>query len=123
MNAMVGDPGVLTNQFNPQYVQFFKKSAIGSPSGIFVFVDEQADTINDGFFVNKLDEGRWGNLPGPYHNAGANFSFADGHLEYRHWTVPDTARTVQGTRIDTFQALPPTDFEWLKQRTSVRRSP
>ncbi len=122
MNAMVGDPGVLTNQFNPQYVQYFKKSAINVPSGIFVFLDEQADTINDGFFVNKLDEGAWGNLPGPYHNAGANLSFADGHMEYHHWTVADTARAVLRTRIDKFQALPPTDFEWLKQRTSTRRA-
>jgi len=121
MNAMVGDPGILTNQFNPQYVQFFKKAAITMPTGIFVFLDEQADTINDGFFVNKLDEGNWGNLPGPYHNAGSNLSFADGHMEYRHWTVPGTARPVQGTRIDKFAALPPTDFDWLKQRTSVRR--
>lgn len=121
MNATVGDPGILTNQFNPQYVQFFKKSAITSPSGIFVFLDEQADTINDGFFVNKLDEGAWGNLPGPYHNAGANLSFADGHIEYHHWIVAATARAVLRTRIDKFQALPPADFDWLKQRTSVRR--
>ena len=120
MNAMVGDPGVLTNQFNPQYVQYFKKSAVTVPSGIFVFLDEQADTINDGFFVNKLDEGAWGNLPGPYHNAGANFSFVDGHVEYHHWTVSTTARAVLRTRIDKFQALPPTDFDWLKERTSVR---
>ncbi len=121
MNAMVGDPGILTNQFNPQYVQFFKKSAITSPSGIFVFLDEQADTINDGFFVNKLDEGAWGNLPGPYHNAGANLSFADGHIEYHHWIVPATARAVLRTRIDKFQALPLADFDWLKQCTSIRR--
>ena len=122
MNAMVGDPGALTNQFNPQYVQYFKKSAINIPSGIFVFLDEQADTINDGFFVNKLDEGAWGNVPGPYHNAGANLTFADGHTEYHHWVVPDTARAVLRTRIDKFPALPPTDFEWLKQRTSTRRA-
>ncbi len=121
MNAMVGNPGELTNQFNPVYIQFYRKAAISRPSGIFVFLDEQADTINDGFFVNRLEDGAWGNLPGPYHNAGANFAFADGHLEHHHWLVPATARAVQRTRIDKFPAAPPTDFDWLKERTSVKR--
>ena len=70
MNAMVGDPGELTNRFNPLYVQFFKCAEIRNPSGIFVFLDEQADTLNDGFFVNSLDDYAWGNLPGSYHNGG-----------------------------------------------------
>lgn len=121
MNAMVGNPGELTNRFNPLYVQFYKKSQIQNPSGIFVFLDENADTINDGFFVNVLEDYVWGNLPGSYHNAGANFSFADGHEEYHHWTVPATARPVQGSRITSFAANPRTDFEWLKVRTSYKR--
>jgi len=81
MNAMVGNPGELTNQFNPLYVQFYKKAQFRNPSGTFVFLDEHADTLNDGFFVNRLEDYAWGNLPGSYHNGGANFSFADGHLE------------------------------------------
>jgi len=121
MNAMVGNPGELTNQFNPLYVQFYKKTEIANPSGIFVFLDEQADTINDGFFVNKLEDYAWGNLPGSYHNGGANFAFADGHLEAHHWRVPATARPVQHTRIDKFPASPPVDFDWLKARTSVKK--
>ena len=92
-----------------------------NPAGIFVFLDEQADTINDGFFVNRLEDYAWGNLPGSYHNGGANFSFADGHLESHHWLVPATVKPVQRTRIDKFAAAPITDFEWLKVRTSVKK--
>jgi prepilin-type processing-associated H-X9-DG protein/prepilin-type N-terminal cleavage/methylation domain-containing protein len=121
MNALVGDPGELTNRFNPLYVQFFKKSEIVPPSSIFVFLDEHADTLNDGFFVNRLEDYVWGNVPGSYHNGGANFSFADGHLESHRWLVPATIRPVQRARIDAFPASPATDFEWLKARTSVRR--
>jgi prepilin-type N-terminal cleavage/methylation domain-containing protein/prepilin-type processing-associated H-X9-DG protein len=121
MNAMVGNPGELTNIFNPLYVQYFKKSQILNSSGIFVFLDEQADTINDGFFVNRLEEYAWGNLPSSYHNGSANFSFADGHLESHRWLVGATARPVQRTRINGFPAAPPTDFEWLKVRTSVKK--
>ena len=33
MNAMVGDPGELTNRFNPLYVQFFKTADVANPVG------------------------------------------------------------------------------------------
>jgi prepilin-type N-terminal cleavage/methylation domain-containing protein/prepilin-type processing-associated H-X9-DG protein len=122
MNAMVGDPGELTNRFNPTYVQFYKSAELPNPSGIFVFLDEQADTLNDGFFVNRLENYAWGNLPGSYHNGRANLSFADGHQEPHHWQVPDTIRSVTKQRLpDSIPATPPTDFEWLKARTSVKK--
>ncbi len=121
MNAMVGNPGELTNRFNPAYVQFYKKAEVSNPSGIFVFLDEHADTLNDGFFVNRLDDYEWGNLPGSYHNGGGNFSFVDGHVESHHWQVAGTVRPVLRTRISIFPASPPTDFEWLKVRTSVKK--
>jgi prepilin-type N-terminal cleavage/methylation domain-containing protein/prepilin-type processing-associated H-X9-DG protein len=119
MNAMAGDPGELTNRFNPLYVQFYKLADIRNPSGIFVFLDEQADTINDGFFVNKLENYAWGNLPGSYHNGGVNLTFADGHQESHHWLVPSTVRPVLNERLTgPIPATPTTDFEWLKARTS-----
>lgn len=121
MNAMVGNPGELTNRFNPLYVQFFKKSEFKTPSETFVFLDEQADTINDGFFVNDLESYMWGNVPGSYHNGGANFSFADGHMEAHRWLVGNTIQPVRGTRITSFAASPPTDFDWLKLRTSYKK--
>jgi prepilin-type N-terminal cleavage/methylation domain-containing protein/prepilin-type processing-associated H-X9-DG protein len=121
MNAMVGNPGELTNRFNPLYTQYYKKAEVQNSSGIFVFLDELADTLNDGFFVNKLEEYTWGNLPGSYHNGGGNFTFVDGHLESRRWVVPATVRRVQRSRLDPIPASPRTDFEWLKVRTSARK--
>ncbi|EEF63418.1 prepilin-type N-terminal cleavage/methylation domain-containing protein [Pedosphaera parvula] len=122
MNAMVGDPGELTNRFNSLYQQFFKMPEIQSPSGVFVFLDEHPDTINDGFFVNGLDDYQWGNLPASYHNGGANFSFADGHTEQHHWLVADTMRPpTKGAVGGIIPASPVTDFEWLKQRTTYKR--
>jgi len=122
MNAMVGDPGELTNVFNPDYVQFFRVSDIPDPSGIFVYLDEHPDTINDGFFVNRLNDDEWGNLPGSYHSRGANLSFADGHTERRKWVVDDTVRPPHpGAVGGIIPAAPPADFDWLKLRTSVRK--
>jgi prepilin-type N-terminal cleavage/methylation domain-containing protein/prepilin-type processing-associated H-X9-DG protein len=122
MNAMVGDPGNLLDHFNPLYVQFLKMKSIINPSGIFVFLDEHCDTINDGFFVNRLEEYIWGNLPGSYHNGGLSISFADGHVETHRWLVPGTVRApVQGAVSGVLTATPATDFDWLKQRTSYKK--
>jgi prepilin-type N-terminal cleavage/methylation domain-containing protein/prepilin-type processing-associated H-X9-DG protein len=123
MNSLVGDPGNLVDQFNPLYVQFFKMKTILKPSGIFVFLDEHCDTINDGFFVNRLEDYLWGNVPGSYHNGGLSLSFADGHVETHRWLVAGTVRPpVQGAVGGTIIAAPTTDFEWLKQRSSYKKS-
>lgn len=123
MNSMVGDPGELTNRFNPQFVQFFQLADIPNPANIYVFLDEHPDTINDGFFMNRWEEYRWGNLPASYHNGAANLSFADGHVESHRWVLGDTRRPgVNGGAAGTFEASPRTDFEWLKERTSVRKN-
>jgi prepilin-type N-terminal cleavage/methylation domain-containing protein/prepilin-type processing-associated H-X9-DG protein len=125
MNAMVGNPGVLTNRFNPDYVQFFKSSELVNPTGIFLFIDEHPDTINDGFFVNNLDEYAWGNLPASFHNGASTLSFADGHIEPHRWVIGGPTGTIRPGRKGgvggTFPASPKTDFEWLKEKTSVRR--
>ena len=123
MNSQVGDPGELTNRFNPQLVQFFQRSAIPRADGIYVFLDEHPDTLNDGFFMNRWEEYRWGNLPASYHNGAANLSFADGHLESHYWVLGDTRRLAEeGGAGGTFPANPHTDFDWLAERSSVRKN-
>jgi len=120
LNSQIGDPGELTNRFNPQMVQFFRFSQIPNPSGIYTFLDEHPDTINDGFFMNRWEEYRWGNLPASYHAGAVNLSFADGHIESHHWLLADTRKpAVKGGTGGVFAASPRTDFDWMKQRTSV----
>ena len=123
MNSQVGDPGVLTNRFNPDYIQLYKAGDLAVPAQIFVFIDEHPDTINDGFFMNRLHEPNWGNLPASYHNRSAMLSFADGHTESHRWLVPDTVRPPeQGAAAGSLPAVPPTDFNWLRDHTSVLRN-
>ncbi len=123
LNSLVGDPGEVTNRFNPQLVQFYKLTDIPDPSRIYVFLDEHPDTLNDGFFMNRWDEFRWGNLPGSFHNGAANLSFADGHVEAHRWVLGDTRRPWErGGTLGTFVPAGPEDYEWLKQRSSVRKN-
>ena len=121
MNSLVGNPGELTNKYNPDYLQFFKTADLVNPANIFVFLDEHPDTINDGFFMNRWEDYVWGNLPASYHNGAANLSFADGHIESHRWVLAETRRVV-GSASGTFPASQPADFDWLKERTSVRKN-
>jgi prepilin-type N-terminal cleavage/methylation domain-containing protein/prepilin-type processing-associated H-X9-DG protein len=123
MNSLVGDPGELTNRFNPRYIQGYKAAHLLQPSQTFVFIDEHPDTLNDGFFMNRLDEPVWGNLPASFHNGAATLSFADGHSETHRWVVTGENGTVRPGRSGavggTFPAVPITDYEWLRQRSGT----
>ena len=127
MNSLVGDPGELTNQFNPLWVQFFREPEVVAPASIFVFLDEHPDTINDGFFMNRLSEPpRWGNLPASFHGGAGNLVFADGHGELRRWVVAGgddaTVRpNVKGGAGGIFAVRNTADWDWLRDRSSVQR--
>jgi prepilin-type processing-associated H-X9-DG protein/prepilin-type N-terminal cleavage/methylation domain-containing protein len=66
-----------------------------TPSDLFVFIDENEDTIFDGQFGNPGNPplpystpNQWWDMPANRHNKGANLSFADGHVEHWKWKVP-----------------------------------
>lgn len=122
MNSLVGDPGELTNKFNPLMIQFFRSAEILNPSQIYVFLDEHPGTINDGFFMNRWEDYIWGNLPGSYHKGAANLSFADGHIESHRWQLEETKPTMQQGAAGTFPVTDHADFDWLKEHSSVRKN-
>ena len=63
-----------------------------APSGLFVLVDENANTIQDANYgappAGGLWPQTWWDMPSDRHNQGANLSFADGHLEHWKWVCP-----------------------------------
>jgi len=128
MNAMLGYAGEFmdggSNTNNPYYKQFLKLSQIVNPSGIFVFIDEHPDSINDGYFLAKIDSYKWFDLPGAYHDGGANLSFADMHVEYRRWVASSTLRPIEYRPPDLPSEVIPedqdADYEWLMERVSYR---
>lgn len=126
MNAMVGDAGDLTkggfNLNNPTYRQFFTVSSIPAPTEIFVFVEEHSDSINDGYFLNKVYSREWIDLPASHHNGSGVFSFADGHSELHPWRsrstiVRDQPDAAQLPRA--FSSIDNGDFQWVISRTTV----
>jgi len=76
------------------YVCFFKQQDLGrpAPSALFLFLEEDADSINDGSFAFTMPEAaaetHWVDMPAKYHANANNFSFIDGHVELHAWRVP-----------------------------------
>ncbi len=99
------------------YRQFMKITDVPEPAKTWVTIDEHADSINDGYFINSPNARWWGDIPGCYHNGACQFSFADGHSEIHRWQSQTTIRPVQYQwRQIPFDAAGRQDFEWWKER-------
>lgn len=111
---------------NPGVKFFTKLSNINQPSPVdaFVFVDENDDSIDDGFYAVRAsvpNAGYWQNTPASRHGNAGQVSFADGHAEYWHWKEGTTQklkgldkttirhdRDLERFRLATY--VPPTPF-------------
>jgi prepilin-type N-terminal cleavage/methylation domain-containing protein/prepilin-type processing-associated H-X9-DG protein len=120
MNSLVGDPLIKPNRFNTNWVQFLKIIDFPRPSNFYVFLEEHPDTINDGYFMNRWDQVKWGNLPASYHSGSANLSWADGHLERHRWLANTIRPPIRGGAGGGFVPSPDTDYLWLRERTSIK---
>jgi len=97
------------------------------PADTFMYLDEQADSINDGVFMFNvgyaLSEESWRDLPASYHNGGGSFSFADGHSEIHKWLQinGETDYPVLKKTYTTGQPWVVTrrsfsDYEWMQSK-------
>jgi prepilin-type N-terminal cleavage/methylation domain-containing protein/prepilin-type processing-associated H-X9-DG protein len=103
---------------NGAYRQFLKQSDVPQPAMVWVTLDEQADSINDAFFVVGIDPSSWGDIPASYHNGACGFSFADGHAEIHKWKSPTSIIPVRYSfYAPSFDNIARTvDYPWYKQR-------
>jgi prepilin-type processing-associated H-X9-DG protein len=127
MNAMVGNAGEFTqdgtNANNPAYRQFFKLADVPGHSQIFAFIEEHPDSINDGYFLNRLADGEWMDLPASYHGGVANVGFADGHVTTHKWLHASTRPPAKPDAAPLPFPVPAnerSDYDWLMQRTTLR---
>ena len=132
MNASLGlfntssDPAVSgANGKNPltggDRRQFLKQSQIPEPATLFCTLDEHADSINDGYFINGFSPAQWGDIPASYHNGAGSFSFCDGHAEVHKWL--GVATKIPVTYVYTsraFDAAGKQDALWLEQHAAVK---
>lgn len=112
MNAFMGarDPSAGNIPiWATEYVSFFAKdSDLRSPADLWVLLDEDERSINDGFFVTDPTGRVWIDFPAisaARHNFTFGLSFADGHSDIWHHNDPRTFRvsgnnTEQSGNID-----------------------
>ena len=105
-------------------VDFLKLSGITKlpPTMALVFLDENPDTINDGYWAQDLDSRtQWIDSPAHYHNNAGCLSFADGHAEIRVWTDKNVLAGADGGATG-FPANPLNgpDLPWVQARCTVQ---
>ncbi len=96
------------------------------PADLWVFLDEQADSINDGFFLVDMANSTstapdWADRPAAYHGGTGAFAFADGHAESRKWHDPQiTPDPVTKTAPSASYPASITagDIQWVAQHTT-----
>ncbi|MEY2429798.1 MAG: hypothetical protein QOJ40_2683 [Verrucomicrobiota bacterium] len=82
-----------------------------SSADIFVYVDENPSTLNDGFLRCVPDMSSLGDLPANNHASSSAFSFADDHSEVHKWRDAFVTQNPWPNSIDN---------TWLATHTSVR---
>ncbi len=126
--------GVMTG--NAKFRTFTKLPNIPTPDNLYVFLDENEDSINNGWFGISMNgipfAGTAANpsayaffdFPAYYHNNAAGFSFADGHSEIQKWGDGRTMPPVRDVTLVNISGTPSPgnrDIEWLGAHASVPR--
>jgi prepilin-type processing-associated H-X9-DG protein len=128
MNAFMHGMTTSVTNLMTGYVNYSKLSGMiaPSPSDLWVFCDEQGDSINDGFLVFDMADAKsgplWYDRPAAYHGGTGAFSFADGHADSRKWRDPVlTPDLVTGINLSGSTAGTPAagDIGWMYQHTST----
>jgi prepilin-type N-terminal cleavage/methylation domain-containing protein/prepilin-type processing-associated H-X9-DG protein len=90
MNTWMGPIKPWGGAGTPTVTCYYKESDLNNPgsANLWVFIDENPKSINDGSFVCDPQLPVWIDCPASYHNNAGGIVFADGHAQIRKWTDP-----------------------------------
>jgi prepilin-type N-terminal cleavage/methylation domain-containing protein/prepilin-type processing-associated H-X9-DG protein len=85
MNTWLGDIAPYANITT--VVSYYKESQLVKPgaANLWVFIDENPVSINDGSFICSPQINQWIDCPASYHDNAGGLSFADGHAQIKRW--------------------------------------
>jgi hypothetical protein len=89
---------------SPKYVFFQKESSISKPAAIWLTIDEDGHSIDDGLFLVDMAGTEIFEAPARRHANAFSWNFCDGHSEIYslkdssmiHWPVETTAPQCSG---------------------------
>jgi prepilin-type N-terminal cleavage/methylation domain-containing protein/prepilin-type processing-associated H-X9-DG protein len=119
MSAALGS-GSGKDSVSVKHVDKLQALLVPGPAMTWVFVDEHADSIDDGtlYAYGPLWPGKWPNLPASNHGGACGYSFADGHSEIHKWVVGATRLPVRYTYVNIIPVGPDSrDYDWVVART------
>ena len=105
---------------DPQFKVFTRIAQMNNPTALYVFVHEDVNSIDDGYFaidMSAATAGTWSNsnLPAAMHNGSTALGFAEGHVEFHRW---DSLGRSTGGVVGVPRPNGGSDATWLKTRTS-----
>jgi prepilin-type processing-associated H-X9-DG protein len=107
-----------------RYASYVNITQIQVPAQIFVLLDENPASINDGCFFSNPDV-RWNiiDYPASYHNGAGSFSFADGHAELHKWKDPRTMPSMGPGELLPLNTILSgnVDIDWMEEHVSQLR--
>jgi prepilin-type processing-associated H-X9-DG protein len=107
---------------NPSRFRHFNNIAeVKIPSQLFVFLDDNEGSINDGWFASDPDARFWlVSVPAGYHGSAGAFSFVDGHAQIHVWKDPRTVPVLLGGQYLPLNISIPgdIDIDWLHAHVS-----
>lgn len=110
-----------THDRSGPYRTFGKESEMidPGPSSTWFYIDEDADSLNDGGFAVGVANAEWIDWPGTYHNNACGLAFGDGHSEIKKWS--DSRTKVVNGNVSRRTVPGSVDWQWLAMRTSARK--
>jgi hypothetical protein len=112
MNSWLDGPIMYMNPGTNAHI-FFKTTDITKPANLFVFIDENPASIDDGFFWTMISDSDWEDIPATYHNNACGMSFADSHAIIKAWH--DNAILGMNAHIGAApQQHPPIDLMFMQ---------
>ena len=88
MNSWMGNRHMDSYSNRGGYRTFLRDSEIAAagPATLWVIIDENESSIDDGWFLVTMDDSRpFGSVPTTRHQQGYALNFADGHTEVYRW--------------------------------------
>jgi prepilin-type N-terminal cleavage/methylation domain-containing protein len=121
---------------DPEMRMYLKETdlTVPGPANTWLLVDENPDSINDGWMVEdpsepSLENPEWVDLPASYHDGACGMSFTDGHAVIHKWLDPvvlaQNSMSVVAGAAGSWATISPQpskykpDIMWIVNRSSA----
>ncbi len=126
MNGQMGAVYITSRNLDTAALQYVKETDLirPSPSDAIIFLDENPDSIQDGYLEIDTSNGGFPDVPAAYHDGLCGCSFADGHVDLHKWVTSTLTGIAVGPpkvvhNPQVFGGTKNADWIWFSQHTAA----